>query len=210
MTADEKNFFRPIPVDDPQGLIKVCVARSLDEIMAALAVRNVVYVGEQRCPYDEEFDGNDFAGATHLLARVRGEPAGTARLRWFADFYKLERIAVKPEHRGASVASALIMAAVDLARRKGYRKMLGHIQPHLLPFWARIGSRIRPDRKSFVFSDYEYIEIEVDLEPPANALNLNTDPLIFLRPEGLWDEPGVLDRSAARGASNKSNEASSG
>jgi len=64
MIAPEKFPFRPLPIDDPEGLIKVDVARSLDEIMAALAVRNIVFVGEQCCPYDEEFDGNDFAGAT--------------------------------------------------------------------------------------------------------------------------------------------------
>jgi predicted GNAT family N-acyltransferase len=210
MIAPEKFPFRPQPLDDPEGLIKVDVARSLDEIMAALAVRNIVFVGEQCCPYDEEFDGNDFAGATHLLARVRGEPAGTLRLRWFADFFKLERIAVKPEHRGQSISSALVTAAVDLARRKGYRKLLGHIQAHLIPFWGRFGGRIRPDRDRFVFSDYEYVEMEFDLEPAADSLNLDTAPLILLRPEGRWDEPGVLDRSATRRGSNKSKKSNSG
>jgi predicted GNAT family N-acyltransferase len=210
MTVQEKFFFRPISIDDPQGLIKVDVARSLDEIMAALAVRNIVFVGEQRCPYDEEFDGNDFAGATHLLARVRGEPAGTLRLRWFAGFFKIERAAVKPEYRGESISAALMTAAIDLARRKGYYKALGHIQAHLTSFWLRFGCRIRPDRDRFVFSDYEYVEIEFDLEPAADSLNLDTDPLILLRPEGRWNEPGVLDRSAARGGSNKSRKADSG
>lgn len=209
MTVQEKFPFQYRPINDPEGAIKVDVARSLDEIMAALAVRNIVFVGEQQCPYDEEFDGNDFAGATHLLARFRGEPAGTVRLRWFADFFKVERVAVKHEHRGESISSALMTAAVDLARRKGYRKGLGYIQTHLTSFWERFGGRIRTDRR-FVFSDYEYFEMEFDLEPVADSLNLNTNPLILLRPEGRWDEPGVLDRSAARGGSNKSKKSDSG
>lgn len=38
--------------------------------------------------------------------------------------------------------------------------------------------------------------------PPHDALTLDTDPYELLRPEGAWNEPGVLDRSAARTASN--------
>jgi len=209
MTAQAKFPFQYRPINDPEGVITVDVARSLDEIMAALGVRKIVFVGEQRCPYEEEFDGNDFAGATHLLARVRGEPAGTLRLRWFADFCKLERVAVKPDHRGESISSVLMTAAVDLARHKGYRKGLGHIQAHLTSFWERFGGRIRTDRR-FVFSDYEYVEIEFDLEPVADSLNLDTDPLILLRPEGRWGEPGVLDRSALRGALDRSKKPDSG
>lgn len=48
--------------------------------------------------------------------------------------------------------------------------------------WERFGGRIRTDRR-FVFSDYEYFEIEFDLELVADSLNVNTDPLILLRPE---------------------------
>ncbi len=201
MTPHPEFPFQSGSVNDHQGLIKVDVARSLDEIMAALAVRCVIFMGEQSCPYDEEFDGNDFAGATHLVARVGGEPAGTLRLRWFAGFAKLERVAVRREHRGGPTSSALITASLDLARRKGYRKVLGHAQAHLISFWERLGARIRPDRDRFVFSDCEYVEMEWDLEPAAGSLNLDTDPLILIRPEGRWDEPGVLDRSVAR--SNK-------
>jgi len=203
MTDHAESPFQPSPGGDPEGPIKVDVARSLDEIMAVLAVRSIVFMDEQRCPYNEEFDGNDFAGATHLLVRVGGEPAGTMRLRWFASFAKLERLAVKREHRGGPASSALIAAGMDLARRKGYRKILGHVQTHLISFWGRFGCRIRPDRGRFVFSDCEYVEVEWDLEPMDDSLNLDTDPLILIRPEGRWDEPGVLDRSAARGGSNR-------
>lgn len=204
MTLHPESSFQPGSVNDHEGLIKVDVARSLDEIMTALAVRSVIFMGEQSCPYDEEFDGNDFAGATHLVVRVGGEPAGTLRLRWFAGFAKLERVAVRREHRGGPTSSALITAGLDLVRRKGYRKLLGHAQAHLISFWERFGARIRPDRDRFIFSDCEYVEMEWDLEPSTDSLNLNTNPLILIRPEGRWDEPGVLDRSAVRCGSNKS------
>lgn len=181
------------------GLITVDVARSLDEVMAVLALRSLVFMGEQGCPYEEEFDGNDFAGATHILARLRGEPAGSLRLRWFANFAKLERVAVKREYRKSGISSAMIAAAVDLVRRKGYRMMMGHVQMSHIPFWEHFGGRVRKEREHFFFSDYEYVEVEFDLELAADSLNLDTDPLVINRPEGRWDEPGVLDRSATRG-----------
>lgn len=180
--------------------IRVDVARTLEGLMQVFAVRTLVYLGEQNCPYEEEYDGNDFAGATHLIARAGQEPAGVLRIRWFADFCKVERVAVKREHRGGRVAAALMDAACEIAARKGYRTMLGHIQSRLLPFWVRTGARPRRGRPKFVFSDHEYIEMVRDLEPPPDALSLDTPAMVLLRPEGKWDEPGVLDRSTARSA----------
>jgi predicted GNAT family N-acyltransferase len=179
--------------------VSVQVARSLPDLMEAIAVRALVYLGEQRCPYEEEYDGNDFAGATHLIARIGSEPVGALRIRWFADFCKIERVAVRGEHRGGHVVSALIEAAYALAARKGYRTALGHIQARLLPFWTRNGeAKARPGRPRFVFSDHEYVEVVRRLEPGEDAITIDTPAMVLLRPEGAWDEPGVLDRSASR------------
>jgi predicted GNAT family N-acyltransferase len=179
--------------------VRVDIARSVSDLMEAFAVRTLVYLGEQGCPFEEEYDGNDFAGATHLIARIGKEPVGVLRIRWFAGFCKVERVAVRREHRGGRVVSALMDAACALAARKGYRTMLGHIQSRLMPFWVRSsGARPRRGRAKFVFSDHEYVEVVRELEPCADALTLDTPALVLLRPEGEWDEPGVLDRSAAR------------
>ncbi|HWE48041.1 MAG TPA: GNAT family N-acetyltransferase, partial [Caulobacteraceae bacterium] len=148
------------------------------------------------------FDGNDFAGATHLLLRARAQPVGTLRLRWFADFAKLERVAIRADHRGGRAARVLIAAAFDLAARKGYRRMIGHAQERLVPFWKQYRAHVRDHRPRFVFSDHEYVEIEAELASPANALGADADPIVLLRPEGDWDRPGVLDNSATRPASN--------
>ena len=40
------------------------------------------------------------------------------------------------------------------------------------------------------------------LAPAPDALTIDSDPMMILRPEGAWDRPGILDRSAARPASN--------
>lgn len=192
--------FDPVPAEEP---IQVDVARSMEAIMEALAVRALVYIGEQHCPFEEEYDGNDFAAATHLVARIGREPVGVMRIRWFAQFAKVERVAVRREHRGGAVAAAMIDASCRLAARKGYTRILGHIQRRLAPFWIRYGRvKVRRDRPVFVFSDHEYVEVERELTPPPDALTLEAPAMVLLRPEGDWDRPGVLDRSAGRAATN--------
>jgi len=179
--------------------VEVRVATSLDRLMQVIAIRALVYMGEQNCPYDEEFDENDFAGATHLIAYLRGEPVGVLRMRWFAAFAKAERLAARPSARTGLVARALIDAGATLAARKGYRMILGHVEPELLGFWKRYGAVSERSGLPLVrFSDRTYVEVIKEVTPPADALSLESAALVLLRPEGRWDEPGVLDRSAAR------------
>ncbi len=179
--------------------IAVDVVRTLDQLPQIYALRGIVYMGEQDCPFDEEFDGNDLSGATHLVARIGREPVGAIRIRWFADFAKLERAAVLRRYRQSGVAHALWAASSAIAARKGYRKILGHIEPRLLGFWERCaGFRLREGRAPLFFSDREYVEVVADLPARADAITLDAPPLVLLRPEGAWDEVGVLDESTAR------------
>jgi hypothetical protein len=41
-----------------------------------------------------------------------------------------------------------------------------------------------------------------DLSPHSDAISLNSNPYVFVRPEGRWDEEGVLEKSASRPATN--------
>jgi len=202
MNAPVRSITPARPVFDSNSL-EVSVAATLNDLMQVIALRAIVYMAEQVCPFDEEYDGNDFAGATHLIVRRCGEPVGVLRLRWFADFAKIERVAIRREERGRKVIVALVRAACELAQRKGYKLIIGHVQERLVPFWNRqFGFYQREGRARFVFSDHEYVEMQGDLRPPPNALGLDSDPFTLLRPEGDWDRPGVLDRSAARPATN--------
>lgn len=176
--------------------ISVRVARTLDEIVQAFIIRGLVFVGEQECPYAEEFDGND-AVATHLLAHAGAEPAGTIRIRWFAEFAKLERAAVRREHRGLGIVRQLTDAAAAMAARKGYRRLYGTSQVDRLPIWQKLGFSVL-DKPRFGFSDYQYIPIERILDPPAGVIVRASPDLVMDRPEGDWDRPGILDRSSER------------
>ena len=181
--------------------VTIRVARTLDDFQRITVVRALVYVHEQNCPYDEEFDGNDLAGATHLIAEAGAQPVACLRIRWFRDFAKIERICVLPAWRKTKLGVDLLYDAVELIRRKGYTRLLGHIQEHLLKHWTRYANlRQREHRPRFVFSDRIYIEVEGRYDPHPEAVTMESDPLVLDRPEGDWDRPGPLDRSAARGA----------
>jgi len=182
------------------------VASSLSDLMQVVAIRGAVYLSEQSCPYDEEFDGNDFC-AMHLIGSVGREPAGCLRMRFFADFAKLERLAVRPEFRGTSLALDICRAAKELARLKGYTRIYGHVQPRLVAFWKRLGAKPMEERGPLVFSDFSYTEMLVETEPHPHALSLASDPYVLIRPEGAWDRPGPLELSAARPVTSPGHDA---
>lgn len=170
----------------------VKVAHTFEEMMQAFVVRAAVFLGGQDCFYLEEFDGNDFT-ATQLLVMSGDEPAATMRIRYFASFAKLERMAVRGEFRDRSVASELVNFAFELCREKGYQKLHGHAEPHLIPFWEKFGFRLM-SKPEFVHCGHRFLEIERDFQPHPNPITINQDPLVLIRPEGAWSEPGPIER----------------
>jgi predicted GNAT family N-acyltransferase len=177
--------------------LSVAVARSFNDLMRVVAVRSAVYIGEQQCPYDEEYDGNDMSG-THLLGFVGSEPAGCVRIRFFADFAKIERLAVRKEFRHTRLALQLARASIELARMKGYRVLYSHVQKHMINFNARFGFKLLEGRPEFVFSDFDYVEMVAHVEAHPDAVTLGANPYKVIRPEGRWHIPGILEASAAR------------
>src|SRR5687767_14924016 len=84
----------------------VRIARSLNDLMTVTAIRSAVYLAEQDCPIEEEFDGNDFVAA-HFIGYVGDEPVACLRVRFFGDFAKVERLAVRHQYRRSVVAFKL-------------------------------------------------------------------------------------------------------
>jgi hypothetical protein len=166
--------------------IVVEVVRTLDQLPQIYALRGIVYMGEQDCPFDEEFDGNDLSGATHLVARVGREPVGAIRIRWFAGFAKL----------GARGGGAAPIARAGSrtrcgkrVRRSPRRRAIGTFlvisSPRLLGFWERCaGFRLREGRAAFRFSDREYVEVIAELPARADAITLDAPALVLLQAGG--------------------------
>jgi predicted GNAT family N-acyltransferase len=190
------------PDDDRRNdPLTVSVVRSLEDYLEAVALRARVFMAEQDCPYHEEFDGNDLT-ANHIVARINGEPIATCRIRWFADFAKIERVCIHPDHRSLKLLRTFVREILDYCARKGYRKAISYSHADRAGEWQRFGFRLRAHRPPLCFSDFKYLEFEVDIEPHPEALHAEAPAALLNRPEGAWDRPGVLELSAARGAQN--------
>jgi predicted GNAT family N-acyltransferase len=179
------------------GNISLRVAASMTDLMQVVAIRAAAFLAEQTCPYGEEFEGNDFC-AMHLIGSIDGEPAACLRVRFFADFAKLERLAVRHEFRRSRLAFDIVRAGIKVCRQKGYTRIYGHAQDRLVPFWSRFGARPMGPHRQLTFSDYSYTEMLLVTDRDPDALSLSSDPYVLIRLEGHWDEPGPLEHSAAR------------
>jgi predicted GNAT family N-acyltransferase len=182
-------------------ILSARVAATPDDIQRVFALRAAVFMTEQFCPYDEEFDGNDYC-ATHILGSVGDEPAAVLRMRYFAGFAKLERLAVLARFRRTLIAKTVVETGIGICRKKGYTTLYGHAQKRLTKFWGRFGFEPLLKNTPLVFSDHEYVELAASLVPHPDPITLMSDPYLIIRPEGRWDEEGVLDRSSFRSPTN--------
>lgn len=189
--------YRPDHRTGTSGHVHVGVARSIEDMAKVFSVRSATFQAEQACPYEEEFDGNDFC-ATQLLAYVGDDPAACIRIRYFGDFAKLERLAIRREYRSRSLSRPLVEAAQAHCARKGFRRIYGHSRSDLVGFWQRLGFDVIPERPPFRFSDVEYVEIVAELTADPLEIRFGIAPMMAIRPEGRWDEPGPLDMSLVR------------
>ena len=92
-------------------MIRVKKIETDQELQEAFKIREIVFIDEQECPPDEEFDGLDDE-SIHFIAYITGEPVGTSRYRTTDKGVKLERFAVLKEHRGKGVGKRLVQTAL--------------------------------------------------------------------------------------------------
>ena len=83
------------------------IVESLDDLIKTYAVRAIVFIGEQKCPYDEEIDEHEHS-SIHILGELNGEPIASARIRFPGSYAKLERIAVRKQWRGQGIGRKLV------------------------------------------------------------------------------------------------------
>jgi len=121
---------------------KLC--ESWDDVVKCIAVRSIVFCGEQNISYQLERDEHD-ASATHILGEVDGEPVAAARLRFFKDYAKLERIAVRAPWRARLIGHELTKFMIDVAKERGYTTFKLNAQSHLQAFYGKHGFRVCGD-----------------------------------------------------------------
>jgi low affinity Fe/Cu permease/predicted GNAT family N-acyltransferase len=82
-----------------------------DDLEKVFAIRKIVFVGEQNCPPELEWENEDVS--THFLALSDSNPCGASRWRKTDNGYKLERFAVLKQFRGRGVGKALVTAVLN-------------------------------------------------------------------------------------------------
>lgn len=106
----------------------------------AQAIRDEVFVQEQRIPRELEWDAAD-ASCVHAVAYNRfGMALGTGRLLEHAPgVSKIGRMAVRRSLRGGAIGRTLLDKLVECAGRRGDRELLLHAQTSAAAFYARAG-----------------------------------------------------------------------
>ncbi len=105
-----------------------------DLLEKVFAIRREVFVGEQNCPPELEWEFED--ESNHFFATVDGEPAGASRWRKTDKGYKLERFAVLKKFRGMGVGQELVKAVLaDLPADAAYVYM--HAQIQAIPLYEK-------------------------------------------------------------------------
>lgn len=120
-------------------MIDVKKAASEQDMKAAFAIREKVFVEEQRVPRDAEYDAHEDV-ASHYLATYGGVACGAARWRSTDAGVKLERFAVLPEYRNKSIgAEVLRLVLQDVQAAQPGKKIYLHAQLPAVNFYKRHG-----------------------------------------------------------------------
>lgn len=105
-----------------------------EELRTVFAIRREVFVDEQNCPPELEWENEDVSH--HFLVTLNGEPAGASRWRETDKGYKLERFAVLKKFRGKGVGQELVKAVLaDLPTDAQYVYL--HAQLDAVPLYEK-------------------------------------------------------------------------
>ena len=109
------------------------------DMLSCLDLRRTVFIEEQNVPENEEVDGDD-PGCDHILLTESDIPVGAARLKYYNDFVKVQRVCVLKNYRGQGIGSKIINFIIRHVEKNDIRSSvrLGS-QIHALEFYKRLG-----------------------------------------------------------------------
>ena len=119
-------------------------------------------------------------------------------IRYFADFAKIERLAVRREFRRTRLAFQIVRAGIELCRAKGYRRLYGHAQKRLLEFLGPVRLPSARRRTRIHISPISTTSRSCSTRRPIPRQSPSASILHHDPPEGRWHVPGILERSAIR------------
>lgn len=109
------------------------------DLKKAFAIREKVFVEEQKVPREEEYDEHEDP-SRHYLAYSDNVPCGAARWRFTDKGIKLERFAVLQEYRNQAIGSELLKRVLaDVREVSASKPVYLHAQLPAIPFYERQG-----------------------------------------------------------------------
>ena len=120
-------------------LLDIRFTQNNKDMLSCLDLRRTVFIEEQNVPENEEVDGDD-PDCDHILLTVSDIPVGTARLKYYNDFIKVQRVCVLKNYRGQGIGSKIINFIIRHVEKNDIRSSvrLGS-QIHALEFYKRLG-----------------------------------------------------------------------
>ena len=120
-------------------LLDIRFAQNNKDMLSCLDLRRTVFIEEQNVPENEEVDGDD-PDCDHILLTVSDIPVGAARLKYYNDFIKVQRVCVLKNYRGQGIGSKIINFIIRHVEKNDIRSSvrLGS-QIHALEFYKRLG-----------------------------------------------------------------------
>ena len=100
------------------------------------AIREAVFIHEQKVPEELEWDGKDEECRHALALSLNGDAIGCGRMQ--ANGH-IGRISVLPQWRKQKVGTAIMEALLDEARSRGYTQVDVDAQTHAIPFYQTFG-----------------------------------------------------------------------
>lgn len=175
--------------------IRTEIVKTEAQLRHSYAIRAICFMEENGVLADQAVDGNDMQ-ATHVVAYAGDEPIGSLRIRWFKDFAKIERSALRKAWRHPRNLKQFADFVLSHIARKGYTQVITHAQPAYARLWRSVlGFKIVEGKAPVLFygHDEPYLELVKTLTPPANAITAETDPTIMFRVEGEWDNASTFE-----------------
>ncbi|MEM6737543.1 MAG: GNAT family N-acetyltransferase [Bacteroidota bacterium] len=126
---------------------RVIKAQTEAEKKKAFAIREEVFVVEQKVPTEEEFD--EYEGVSHHFVALDedDEPIGSARWRQTDKGIKLERFTVKENLRGKGLGTKIVQTVLDdisgNTEKGTYLYM--HSQSDAVPLYTKFGFQKKGD-----------------------------------------------------------------
>ena len=99
------------------------------EMLSCLSLRRTVFIEEQNVPENEEVDEDD-PNCDHILLTISDDPVGAARLKYYDNFVKVQRVCVLKNYRGQGIGSNIINFIIK------------HIEKNDICNSVRLGSQI--------------------------------------------------------------------